>query len=261
MRGAAPVTGWPPGLGRIVLDETDSTMAEAARRVATLDGPVWILARRQTAGRGRAGRPWTDPPGNFAATLVLFPDDPPARLALRSFTASLAVAATVAALTGAEARLKWPNDVLLMGAPGDAGAPAKLAGILLESGGAGRPHLFIGIGVNLAAAPQAPPDRPEALPATSLAAATGVTVDPETFLDALAPRFAAWEATLAKDGFAPIREAWLALAYGLGQPIRARIGAATRHGRFEGIDAAGALRLATPGGVVHVAAGDVHFLA
>jgi hypothetical protein len=87
MRGAAPVTGWPPGLGRIVLDETDSTMAEAARRVATLDGPAWILARRQTAGRGRAGRPWTDPPGNFAATLVLFPDDPPARLALRSFTA------------------------------------------------------------------------------------------------------------------------------------------------------------------------------
>jgi len=226
-------------------------MAEAARRAPLLDGPAWILARRQTAGRGRAGRAWADPPGNLAATLVMFPADPPARLALRGFVAALAVAEAVAALTGAQAGLKWPNDVLLGG--------AKLAGILLESGGAPRRHLFVGIGVNLAAVPQGPPDRPEALPPVSLAEATGVTLPPERFLDALAPRFAAWEARLARDGFAPVRAAWLDRAHGLGQPVRIRIGTGTRQGVFDGLAPDGALCLATQGGVVHVAAGDVHF--
>lgn len=226
-------------------------MAEAARRVRDLDQPTWILARRQTAGRGRAGRAWADPPGNLAATLVLFPKAPPAALALRSFTAALAVADAVQALTGAEPALKWPNDVLLGG--------AKLCGILLESGGALRPHLFIGIGVNLAAAPGGPPDRPGALPAVSLAAATGIAVPPEAFLDALAPAFARWEATLDHDGFAPVRAAWLARAHGLGRPVTVGTGGQTRHGIFDGLAPDGALRLATPDGVVHVAAGDVHF--
>ena len=122
-------------------------MLEAARRLPDLRGPTWILALRQTAGRGRRGRAWTDPAGNFAATLVMRLDEPPARLALRSFVAALALHDALAAATGLPQgfALKWPNDVLLNG--------GKLSGILLESPGAG--VLALGIGVNLRHAPEA----------------------------------------------------------------------------------------------------------
>src|SRR4051812_26652041 len=134
---------WPTGVAREILAETDSTNAEALRRAAAgATGPLWILARRQTAARGRRGRPWSMAPGNFAATLL---DRPPGGLALRSFVAALALHDAMISITGRPAlfALKGPNDVLLAG--------GKLAGILLESGPAGT--LAVGIGVNLAEGP------------------------------------------------------------------------------------------------------------
>ncbi|MBF9060971.1 biotin--[acetyl-CoA-carboxylase] ligase, partial [Rhodobacterales bacterium HKCCSP123] len=68
------MTGWPADVGRQVLPSTDSTMAEAARQAASLPGPTWICALDQTAARGRRGRAWANPPGNFAASLVLRPE-------------------------------------------------------------------------------------------------------------------------------------------------------------------------------------------
>ena len=67
------MTDWPIGYGRRVLAEVDSTLDEAARLAPSLTGPEWILALRQTKGRGRRGRAWTDPKGNFAGTLVYRP--------------------------------------------------------------------------------------------------------------------------------------------------------------------------------------------
>ncbi|MDK2775208.1 MAG: biotin--[acetyl-CoA-carboxylase] ligase, partial [Tabrizicola sp.] len=140
-----------PGAGRIALPEIDSTNAEGFRRAAGLPGPTWIIAGLQTAGRGRRARPWASPQGNFHATLVLKPVEPPEHVALRSFAAALALRDALVALTGLPQgfTLKWPNDVLCNG--------GKLAGILLESQGLGGPDpvLCIGIGVNLIAAPDA----------------------------------------------------------------------------------------------------------
>ena len=140
---------WPEGVDRRVLESIDSTNAEAARLAPGLTGPCWIMARHQTAARGRRGRPWANPEGHFSATLVLRPAEPPAEAALRSFVAALALRDALAALTGREAALslKWPNDVLLNG--------GKVAGILLESAGQGptMTHLAIGIGVNLLTVP------------------------------------------------------------------------------------------------------------
>ena len=129
-RGTGP--DWPAGYGQRVLGEVDSTNAEAARIAGNLDGPEWILGLRQTAGRGRRGRGWADPEGNFAATLVLFPGEPAGRVALRSFVASLALLDAFVAVTGRPDgfALKWPNDVLLNG--------GKVAGILLEGAGQGQ---------------------------------------------------------------------------------------------------------------------------
>ena len=141
----------------------DSTNAEALRRAAAGDvGPRWILARRQSAARGRRGRAWAMLPGNFAATLLARPPGP---LALRSFVAALGLYDAMVAATGRPElfALKWPNDVLLSG--------GKLAGILLESGAAGT--LAVGIGVNLAAAPAAETLEPGAVTPVSLKGATG----------------------------------------------------------------------------------------
>lgn len=242
--------GWPAGPGRLVLDEVDSTMAEAAR--LRPGQPTWIVARRQTAGRGRRGKAWVDPPGNFAATLCLPVDCPAPEAALCSFVAALALheALERAGVPAGRLSLKWPNDVLLDG--------GKLAGILLESEGRGGrvERLAIGIGVNLAAAP---PGEPGALPPVSLQGATGLTLSPEAFLDHLAPAFAGWHARLAAEGFAPVRAAWLARAARLGQEVTARLPRETLRGTFETLDDTGALVLATAAGRRTVAAGDVFF--
>ncbi|MDQ2091436.1 biotin--[acetyl-CoA-carboxylase] ligase [Marimonas arenosa] len=247
------MSDWPQGYGRRVLAEVDSTMAEAARIGPGLAGPEWILGLRQTAGRGRRGRAWRDPEGNFAATLVMRPDAPPDQVALRSFVAALALFDACVAVTGrAEGyALKWPNDVLLNG--------GKLAGILLESSGQGGriTHVAIGIGVNLVNVPPAVDDG--AVAPVSLAGETGVTVTPEAFLDVLAPAWARREQVFRDYGFAPIREAWLARAARLGEEIVARTAREDCRGVFETVDEQGNLVLSTPKGRRAIAAAEVFF--
>lgn len=241
--------------GRIALPEIDSTNAEGFRRAPALTGPAWITAGLQTAGKGRRSRPWVSPRGNFHGTLVLKPTEAPEVVALRSFVAALALRDALAALTGlpASLTLKWPNDVLLNG--------GKLAGILLESQGLGQDDavLCIGIGVNLIAAPDVSVIEPGALPAVSLLAETGLRVTPGSLLDALDQAYAAREATFRSEGFAPIRDAWLAHASHRGEPIRARTGSAVREGVFETVDASGNLILRMAQGPVAIPAAEVFF--
>jgi BirA family transcriptional regulator, biotin operon repressor / biotin---[acetyl-CoA-carboxylase] ligase len=246
---------WPPGTGRVALTTVDSTNAEAARIAAAATGPVWILAGEQTGGRGRRGRAWASPRGNFHATLLMKPTDPPTLVALRSFAAALAVREALVALTGLPASfaLKWPNDVLCNG--------GKIAGILLESAGNGAQvsHLAIGIGVNLIAAPDPAMLEPGALAPVTALVETGKRIAPETLLDHLAPAFAAWETRLTTQGFAPLRTEWLSHAARLGETIRARTGTDTREGRFDTIDDSGALILSTPHGRHTIPAAEVFF--
>ena len=256
-RAAAAAADWPEGVARHVLDRVDSTNAQALRLAPAVAGPTWIMARRQTAGRGRRGRAWADPPGNFAATLLLRPQGSPADVSLYSFVAALALHEALAAVCGPAARLaiKWPNDVLLNG--------GKVAGILLESAGHGGQvtALAVGIGVNLTAAPDSAILEPGATPPVSVLGETGHAVSPDQLLDMLAPAFARWQAQLATWGFGPIRAAWLARAARLGQTVTARTGRETRVGIFHGIDDTGALVLTTAAGREVIPAADIHFAA
>ncbi|WP_188129869.1 biotin--[acetyl-CoA-carboxylase] ligase [Roseovarius litoreus] len=248
-------TTWPMGVGRRVLAEVDSTNAEAARLAPGLSGPEWILALNQTAARGRRGRVWTHPAGNFAATLVMRPTESPDQVALRSFVASLALFDAFVAATGRSGglSLKWPNDVLLNG--------GKLAGILLESAGTreGLSYFAIGIGVNLAQAPGRDMLEEGALRPVSLLSEAGVTVTPEEFLDLLAPAYARYEAKFTTYGFAPIRREWLARAAKLGQTITARTSRDAITGIFETVDEAGNLVLTTPQTRHAIPAAEVFF--
>ena len=246
---------WPDGYGLRILDEVDSTLSEAARIAPALAGPEWIMARRQTAARGRRGRGWVMPEGNLACTLVLRPDGPADQLALRSFVAALALYDACVDVTGRTDgfALKWPNDVLLNG--------GKLAGILLESAGQSGAvtHLAIGIGVNLVEAPPSDQVEATAVRPVSLMSETGTLASPEDFLVFLAAGFARYDAQLVTYGFAPIRTAWLARAARLGEVITARTTREQTTGTFETVDETGNLVLLTPRGRVAIPAAEVYF--
>lgn len=242
------------GFDIVELDEVDSTNSEGIRRADRLARPTWVFAYRQTAGRGRRGKPWVDPVGNFAATLVMRPGGPVQDAALRSFVAALALRSALAGFVGLDQiGLKWPNDVLLNG--------GKVAGILLESSGRGgrADWLVVGIGVNLRQAPEKGSLERGAVSPVSVLEETGVSIDPRVFLDRLAEQFVRYDDIMARHGFAAIRAEWLKGAVRLGQTITARTGTETFVGVFQGIDDAGALLLHSANGAVAIPAAEVFF--
>ncbi len=234
-----------------VFDEIDSTILEARRRAERGEiSPVWLIAKRQTAGRGRRGRAWTSHDGNLMATLLFATDQAPQNIALLGFATGVALAETIDAVIGAgAAQLKWPNDVFISG--------AKVSGIMLDSGSlaSGQAWVALAFGVNLADAPEnidqkticlrdlLPPDAPAPAPLA--------------FLAAFMPRLEAWAARIAVEGFEPLRRAWLQRAYGLGHEARVVQGEQTLEGRISGISARGELELDTETGRRLIAAGDV----
>lgn len=247
-------------------DTVSSTNAMAIERARGGDeGKLWLVSKRQEAGRGRRGRAWETPEGNLAATLLLVPGFDIKAAATLGFVAGLALADALAAvipgrgvsvgvdggtpLGGGRFELKWPNDVLADG--------AKLSGILLESAmlDETRFALAIGIGVNVVAHPQDVP-----YPATSLAA-LGATCDAETLFIALSD---AWveNARIWNEGrgLDAIRERWLKRAAGLGSPVAVRMEGRVVRGIFETIDEQCRFVIRDEdGNVTTIAAGDVHF--
>jgi BirA family transcriptional regulator, biotin operon repressor / biotin---[acetyl-CoA-carboxylase] ligase len=207
-----------------------------------------ITAARQTAGRGRRGRSWTSPAGNLYASILLRPECRAAVAAQLGFVTALGVADAIGGLAPTVSlRCKWPNDLLANG--------KKVCGILLETEmvtGDQPDFVILGIGLNLASSPRDTP-----YPATSLAEEGVPGITPQmtvtTFVRHFADRLAAWR----QHGFAPIREAWLARAAGLGEPIQVRLERDTLHGRFVDLDNDGALLLDMPSGSRRVAAGEV----
>lgn len=221
-------------------------MLELARS-GTAEG-IWLRAERQTGGRGRQGRVWASPPGNFyGSTLVrLRPGDPPA--ATLALVAAVAleevVRVYVATQDIARLRIKWPNDLLLDG--------AKLSGILLERA---EDAVVVGIGVNLA---HHPVDLDP--PATSLAEHGGAP-DPRDFAETLAEAFARWLG-LWRGALGPVRTRWLERAHPSGTALAARLpdGSAS-DGLFAGLDVDGALLLRLADGTTRVIhAGDVFLI-
>jgi len=232
-------------------DVLDSTSEEARRRAFAGDpGHLWIVADRQTAGRGRHGRDWRSPLGNFHGSALLIA---PCDIALApqiGFVAGVALRAAVTDLGARDVRLKWPNDLVANG--------AKLAGILLEgwSGAGGRFAMSVGVGVNLA---EHPGDL--AYPAAHLSQLTGRPIAVREFIERLASRFdAALVAFAGGQGFAAIRAQWLTAAAGIGQTLRATSTTGAREGLFEGVDGRGRLLLRTRDAIETIESADIALL-
>ena len=218
--------GWP----RLHLRHIDSTNARA-RELASRGAPhgTTVTASEQSAGRGRQGRTWVAPAGR-ALLLSVVIRDPPRLL-------PLAAGVATAEVVGPQARLKWPNDVVLGG--------RKVAGILIE----GRPQelwAVLGIGLNVAL-------RTEDFPVELRRSAGGMGLEPDAIeptLERLLDSLRHWIEADPSDILDGVRarDALLGLSvrWGGGQ------------GEAAGVDSDGRLIVETGGGRVTLEAGEVH---
>lgn len=242
----------PPDAGawRLQVYEALGSTSDLCRTLAIAGepGPLAILARRQTQGRGTQGREWVSPPGNLFLSVLLRSPEQARDVGQWGLLAAVAMSEALLPLLPAPAalRLKWPNDVLLDG--------AKLAGILVESSATADgalDWLVIGMGVNLLTAPDLPDRRTAALAqvATSPAA--------EDMAQRVLERLSHWRQVRLLEGFSPIRAAWLQHAPPLGTKLTLRSGGRSVGGSFAGLGRDGSLLLSTGGRVRAFTAGEL----
>ncbi len=237
----------------VALGETPSTNSECLERARRGEaGNLWVTAVRQTGGRGRRGRPWVSEPGNLYASLLLIDPAPMAELHSLPLAVAVAVHQAVRSVMPAGSpavSIKWPNDILI--------DRKKTSGILLEGETLpdGRHALVIGIGINVAFAPES-----GLYPITSLSA-QGAGVSPEELFahlfQAMAEVLDVWD---SGRGIAEIIARWTDNAVGVGEKITVNLPDRSISGKFLGIDDTGRLMLDTGTGAVQlIAAGDVFF--
>lgn len=225
-----------------VFDELPSTSdyCVAAAKNGEPEG-LAVLARRQTAGRGSRGRQWVAPEGNLNLSVLLRPQRPAASAGMFSLMGGLAVAQALAPFGLPQMHLKWPNDVLV-----EAG---KIAGVLTDAQvmDGHFEWLVIGIGVNIASAPEIAGRQ-----TTSLAVQgtqVGALHLAEKILAALADWYVAPDTKVAA--------AWQALAHPLGTALRVQGGGLDVQGTYAGLTSSGELQLNVGGELRTISTGEI----
>ena len=236
-------------------DSLPSTNTEAARQAAAgaPEGLV-VVAREQTAGRGRQQRAWSSPrDAGLYLSVLLRPRLPADRWPLLTLAAALAVSDALEETCALRADIKWPNDLLSGG--------RKLCGILAETveSAQGR-ACVVGIGVNLKASAYPPELRASA---TSVEEATGARTDADSLIESVVRAVGRRCARLQSEGGSEetLREWCARSSYAEGKRVRVRLDGESFEGVTRGLEPDGALRVETEGGEVRaVRAGDVSAL-
>jgi BirA family biotin operon repressor/biotin-[acetyl-CoA-carboxylase] ligase len=231
-------------IGYPSLPSTNELAKEEARRGAVA-GTV-VIAEEQTAGKGRLKRAWLSPRGSLALSVILYPglEYLPALI----MVASLAVARAIEAVTGLEAQIKWPNDVLIKG--------KKVCGILVESEVLGEAvsYAIVGIGVNVNLRVSDFPELSSA--ATSLSHELGREVSRLGLLKRLLVEME--RLYLALLGGGSIYEEWRGRLATLGKEVSVASGEAEYSGIAESVARDGSLLVRRPdGSLSRIVAGDV----
>lgn len=246
------VEGQPPLARLEIQDQIDSTNARLmAEAQAGAPSATACLAERQTAGRGRRGRPWVSPFGsNLYLSLLWRYPLAPAALGGASLAAGVAVARVLRDSGVIDLNLKWPNDLLWQG--------RKLGGLLLEVGAEaqGPSFLVAGLGINL----RMPSDQGTGIdqPWTDLAGILGDRLPGRNLLAArLIGSLCTALARYGDLGLGPFLADWDNFDGLRGQPLRLFLGERVIDGTHVGIAPDGALRLATAEGVQSYYAGEV----
>lgn len=207
-----------------------------------------VQALQQQGGKGRHGNAWESPIGNLYMSILLRPNCDLGACGQLAFVVAVALSEALGDYIDAGKHtktLKWPNDVLIDG--------RKISGILLESDVQENTlnAIILGMGVNIFKAPEL------GVGLNDIAnAPVYVNKVRDNILDKLGTTYALWQ----EKGFAPIREAWLNQAHGIGQPMTARLPSEIFKGVFKGLTADGSLILETEEGsdkIIHAA--EVHF--
>lgn len=249
MTDEAPI----PPVWRLQVHEAIGSTSDHCAALAAAGEPAGlaVLALRQTSGRGSRGRGWQSPIGNLSLSVLLRPSGTLSDAAGWPLLTGIAVADAICPLLPDRTALtlKWPNDVLLRG--------RKLAGILIDTAldpAGGLRWLVIGLGANLAVAPEVPGR------VTACLSDEGVAPPPpEPFARDLLDRLAHWHSVLSRDGFSSIREAWLARAHPVGTALTVAFADQRIAGEFAGLSPEGHLLLRTPAGVRSFSTGEVLF--
>ncbi|GAB6990270.1 biotin--[acetyl-CoA-carboxylase] ligase [Paenibacillus pini] len=237
-----------------VLGSTTSTQDEA-RALAEDGAPegTLVIAEEQTGGKGRLGRKWFSPAGKGVwMSLILRPNQPLQDTPQLTLLAGVAVCRAVRKMTGLDAGIKWPNDLLV--------DRRKICGILLESA-AEEEHVrycIVGIGISVNLDETDYPPELQGV-ATSLKIASGTTVDRTQLIAAVMVEFETLYELYCSQGFQPIASLWEALSVTLGESVTIKnIYGDEVHGVAAGISAAGALLVDMGDGrQVPVFSGDV----
>jgi len=227
-------------------DQVASTM-DTAMRLAQDNAPdgTVVIAETQTSGRGRFGRPWISPKYKcICCSVIVRPDTAITGVAPITLMAAVSVCAAVHRVTGLEAQIKWPNDILL--------GLKKVGGILTEMKGSSDrvSYVIIGIGVNVNDAP--------AEGAVSLARHAGRRVSRVALLQELLRQLEQYYAKFRKHELDGILDSWRQYSATLGQRVRIDMHGSRIYGIAVDIDADGGLLVRQDSGLMDkVMAGDV----
>ncbi|OMF15121.1 biotin--[acetyl-CoA-carboxylase] ligase [Paenibacillus amylolyticus] len=224
------------GRKAVLLTSTLSTQGDVLKLAEQgQDEGAVVIAEEQTGGRGRFGRKWFSPPGKgIWMSVLLRPDVPLQHTPQLTLLTGVAVCRAVRACTGADAGIKWPNDLLIDG--------RKVCGILLESTVEDHEVRFCiaGIGVDVNFDPE---DYPEDLTtiATSLKMETGQPVDRTKLTAAILTELEQLYFLYQKEGFGVISALWEALSVSMNREITVTNPHGVIEGKAIGLDPSGAL--------------------
>ena len=232
----------------------DSTNSEAKRLSAVGQSETWLLALKQTNGRGRREKKWLSGDKDFTASLLTYPTINEEHFSLISYVAGISLYEAVVQIgvSKNDLTLKWPNDLLLN--------RKKIGGILLERAYTTlnkKKPLVVGFGLNLVSFPTPNDLDKDALPAESLKNSGFSISEPLDFLHILMRSYSKWYNTFNVGGFSQLREAFLERSFSIGQKIKVKTINSASYGSFSGITHNGSLMLQTRDGIEFITAGDV----
>ncbi len=228
----------PERESRIHYFETAASTMDIARGLARKGCPDFtiVIAETQTSGRGRMDRNWFSPEGGLYFTLVLRPHIPPVMSPLVNFCTAFVLTRTLQEFCGVEARVKWPNDVLIHG--------RKVSGMLSEMEAADDQVSFVNIGIGINMNNDLPSDLPSA---TSIKNISGKTCSRKAFLSEFLDRL---ENRIHQPDMAKVIEEWKSCSATLGQQVRIVSHQGVTKGKAVDVDPNGALLVRTADGTI-----------
>ncbi len=241
----------------IWLDYVDSTNEEIKRRVREISKPTWIIAKKQTEGKGRNGNVWFSSKGNFSGSIVFFPTVERSYFHLYGFFFGVALYNTIKKIVkdGVDIRLKWPNDLMIEN--------GKVAGILLESVQAphsGKIGVIVGVGVNLNSHPNINDDGNRRYDSQCVANFTSHEICQSSFFSEFNYELKELGSYVEENDFGSILNLWKPRSYDKGTIIQISDNKGkVNTGKFLGLDKIGGLIVSDNSGTKKIYSGDVYF--